>query len=256
MGAAIRMDRRRVLAWAGTGVALAVWPERLLADPSRYSPYDPHELALFADLVVVGVIRDVRLETFVVDVEERISEREPAARTLEVRKFVDWTCASRWTTYAVGQRSLFYLRRPRPKPGEDPGPTHPRVLGLGNEGECPVTGEPASARRTIHTHLYKVVWVGRESVLTGHEPENLDAYGASIRGVPIQYGDHAAAVRGLRQAFRWHGGYDSGDDARIEQVAADAEVDALAERSWFARLLVQCTRADGRLASGTPDDER
>jgi len=89
--------------------ASAVLPE--------YDRYEPFELALCAERVVTGEIQSVGASTFLLQVEERIVG-EDIPDVLEVRRFENWTCASRWTAYQ-------FVPGPRPAaPSEVPHPSY------------------------------------------------------------------------------------------------------------------------------------
>ena len=222
----------------------------MLAQPLKFTPLDVHELALHADLVIAGVIREVRPKTFVIELEEPPlgwrPEQGPVPGKLEIGQFFNWTCACRWAPYAVGQSSLFHVKLPSTTSSSDGRRAHLRVLGAGNEGECPIIRTPSSKRQTVHTYFRPTVRVGQKSILTGRGPKRLIVSEREIYGVPIDYSVHIDALEGLRRAFRWHG--DSTRlDTRIEQLLPDDDVDALARRSWVTDLLVRCGRADERL---------
>src|SRR5262245_43628187 len=104
----------------------------LLALLSSLSSFDYdrlviHELFAGADAIVLGSISGLQEQTFDLAVEEWFVGGHGQS-TLRLKRFVDWTCASRWREYSVGQRVVLFLK------GD-------RTLGAGNEGEWPVLQE-------------------------------------------------------------------------------------------------------------------
>jgi hypothetical protein len=100
--------------------------------PSRsslsYTRYKLFELAMQSDIAVYGTISALQDTTFDLQCERSvIGPKIPAV--LRVQRFEDWTCASRWSQYAVGQRVLLFLRKPS---ADWP---YPIILGSGGEGE-------------------------------------------------------------------------------------------------------------------------
>ncbi|WP_268036725.1 hypothetical protein [Algoriphagus sp. PAP.12] len=93
---------------------------------AEYEQLNLYELALYADKVVVGTIVYVDPIYFTIKVEESLTNHWGF---LKIRRFIDWTCAMRWTPYQVGQKLLFFLE-------EEEGDYFP--IGAGNEGEMPV----------------------------------------------------------------------------------------------------------------------
>jgi hypothetical protein len=98
----------------------------LISSPSSfdYNRLEIHELFAFADNIVLGSISSLEEETFVLAVEEWIVG-EPGGPTMRLKRFVDWTCATRWAEYRVGQRVLLFVREGR-------------AMGAGDEGDWPV----------------------------------------------------------------------------------------------------------------------
>ncbi len=101
----------------------------------KFAPLSLSNLCGSADLIVIGTINDVRVETFVVDVEQTVAGSSGSV-PLEVRKFANWTCARRWASYEVGQRVLLFLTR-----GAPGNPHAWRIMGAGGEGEMLVEAD-------------------------------------------------------------------------------------------------------------------
>lgn len=91
-----------------------------------YTPIPLDELILISDKIVVGEIVEVEAIYITIKVEESLTNDWGF---LKIRRFVDWTCAMRWTPYQTGQKLVFFL-------SESEGDYYP--IGAGNEGEMPV----------------------------------------------------------------------------------------------------------------------
>ncbi len=143
-----------------------------------YERYRVFELALHADIVVTGEIGAVQQETFDLRVEQRIvgGAEEPSIR---VKQFDNWTCASRWTEYAAGQRVLLFLSNPKDGVCS--------ILGGGGEGEMPLHGTDVIVRG------YRVRGFDH-----GHTPIGSE----SVSGAVIALDEITNAVRGLRATLR------------------------------------------------------
>src|SRR5262249_27393629 len=101
-------------------------------------PLKLHELYLRADLCIAGEITRVLDDTIEVQVFEH-GFGAPHDPSITVRRFRNWTCASRWSPNEVGQRCLYFLAAP-----EDGGPW--RILSGGGEGEMPLTRDRVQLR--------------------------------------------------------------------------------------------------------------
>lgn len=97
---------------------------------ARYLPPSLHVLAGASDLIVVGTIVQLDAETFELRADEVLAGEAPTGKLI-VKRFEDWTCASRWKPYAVGQREIAFLRRPAEK-----GPF--TLMSAGSEAEWEV----------------------------------------------------------------------------------------------------------------------
>lgn len=86
-------------------------------------------LIIKSELIAECKITAVQETTFDVLITE-IIKGNISERKVTISKFVNWTCASRWSTYKVGQVELLFLSK---------GLTNSwHTLGAGNEGEMPL----------------------------------------------------------------------------------------------------------------------
>ena len=92
-----------------------------------FRPISLIDLATNSDVIAGGTIREVRDETFVLEVRDPI-HGTVKGRRLTIYRFRNWVCAWREPEYAVGQHVLVFLV------GGDDGTPY-GIRGAGNEGE-------------------------------------------------------------------------------------------------------------------------
>src|ERR1700752_2278014 len=109
--------------------------------PPKYVALELHELIAYADLCFAGTIVEVDAQTISIEVET-VGFGNPEKR-VQVERFRDWTCASRWTPYEIGQRCLYFVAASK---GEE-APWH--ILSGGGEGEMPLTGDDVKVRAKL-----------------------------------------------------------------------------------------------------------
>jgi hypothetical protein len=140
--------------------------------PARfdYAPTEFVALALHASAIARGHIRTLDATRYEFEVEHWIAGANSRS-TLRVQRFQDWTCASRYEPYAVGQSFVLFAAQAEVAPGE----FEWCALGAACEGE-----------------------------------QQLDAAGVHLRGIPLEGSRHdpiplvefEAAVLGLRECVR------------------------------------------------------
>ena len=188
------------------------------------------ELATQADVIASGQIVRVDADSYDLSLEDVVLG-DALPRTLRIRKFEDWTCHQRWTSYAEGQRLLVFLER-----NPDAADSF-LVMGAGDEGELPFVGDQVVAE---HTAEFRV---------RGHEVAVHQVAGATMRGTLLSYAELAAAIRGFRAAcpeLLASGGAKPTGEARTEELGL------LARTSAIARHMVDEYRSS-RLWTGDPD---
>jgi len=97
---------------------------------ARYTPISLHELIRNSDLIVEYRIKKVYEYQILVE-KIKIIKGEINSDIILVNKFTNWTCASRWSEYKIGQQGLFFLSR-------DSSSKKWEILGQGNEGDMPI----------------------------------------------------------------------------------------------------------------------
>ncbi len=83
------------------------------------------ELIEKSELIVLGEIVEVNDSIFKVVIQDRIKS-DSLVDTLTILKFEEWTCASRYSNYSVGQRGIYFLNY---------GKKGYETMGAANEGE-------------------------------------------------------------------------------------------------------------------------
>ncbi|HTF90923.1 MAG TPA: integrin alpha [Planctomycetota bacterium] len=219
-----------IAALCGLGLLLAsaALPASLLS----YTRYRLFELALSADVVVSGEIIDVDVDTFDLRVDQAIVQALPAP-TVQVKRFKNWTCASRWTDYAAGQRVLLFLEKP-----QEAGKSY-SILGAGDEGEMPRIGSD------VLVHGYRVRACKHASYPVDSE---------SVRGTLIPFEEFRAAILGIRAQLELTTTRDPrGEETdRVVPRGPNASLEAFAETSRTARHMCGEARSSASWAGELP----
>lgn len=97
--------------------------------PAR-ADYDPTLLPNLlneASLIVEGQIVEIGKNTFKIKPIEVFKGR--ATKIIEIERFENWTCSSRFATYQLNQKAFYFLKRDK---------KNYYALGAANEGEVPI----------------------------------------------------------------------------------------------------------------------
>ncbi len=89
----------------------------------EYVPLKMYYMILTADKIVYGEIVKMSEAYFYV-IDSVDSNKE-----IKIKKYVDWTCSSRWSEYQIGQKVLLFLNQEK---------GYYKILSGGGEGEMPV----------------------------------------------------------------------------------------------------------------------
>lgn len=220
--ALIRSVRRFLL----VALALLVAGVHPSAEPS-YTRLKLFELALLSEIVVSGEISKLEETHFELAVAEVIVG-DPTLRSLRVRRFGNWTCAGRWTKYAVGQRIVLCARNWSEAPDQ---PRELHVLGAGDEGEMPFVGERVVVE---NSNGYRV---------QGFPEQKHQAAGAEITGAAIPYRELATALRSFRTLCSWESDRDGWRVRSVGPSAGIEPLEMLAQSSPVALHLVDEARS-------------
>ena len=139
----------------------------LLAATMRFfkaqADYDPTllpELIDKSDLICYGEIVTVQSETITAKAIEVIKGTNPKG-TIIIERFENWTCATRFAPYRIGQKEFFFLKRKKAF-------NRYFALGAANEGEMPVAQQK--------------VYYQNQHLSIDKSPPLLKVYGGGVRG--------------------------------------------------------------------------
>ncbi len=147
----------------------------------KYRPLELDDLLRKSDLVLHGAILSLQADTFELKVAE-VFAGQYKPQTITVRRFHDWTCASRWAPYAKDQKVLLCLKKiTEPSTGV----VSYRIRSAGGEGEMPILAKEVF----IHApHSLKV------------QNQNYSVYKGTIRACRVPLKDIKRLTQVLRKS--------------------------------------------------------
>jgi len=89
-----------------------------------------------SDLVIHGSIVAVNEHTFVLEIKETLVGHHNDSQ-IEINRFQDWTCSSRWKPYETNQEVIAFIRS-LPEPQANSYKSRYALQSAGSEGEFPV----------------------------------------------------------------------------------------------------------------------
>ncbi len=209
-------------------LSLALW--FICMAPAAWGDYDPTslvDLAGASDVIAAGKIVEVGKNTFMLQLDEVFAGKVAPGDRLEIRKFDDWTCASRWGDYQVKERLFVFLTV-----AEVDGEKEFQIRGAGDEGELPIVD------REVYVTPYR-----KEQL--GHSVEYGTAKGGRQRFVKIPYDSFRDSIKGFRKCFEIEASHEllgNGElPARfssIKQLCKDGEVAAFSGASDLNHQLI------------------
>ncbi len=213
----------------------------VLAAPAapKYLPLKFSEMVMSADLIVHGEIVVLTKETFTLEIETlvagELTAKQTESKRIEVRRFHDWTCASRWLAYSPGQEVVLFLA----KPTKD-SPFF-RILSAGGEGEMPVSTTTDAAGKTVKT--VRVRGRGTESL---EQVEQFYIGHLASRNQPkwisqATLRDLVHAIRELGKCFRIEvkNGQTHQRTFKVQKTGKQLQIDKLKAHSKIGALLVK-----------------
>jgi len=179
-------------------------------------------LATRSDLIVKGTVAELKGDFFAFEVEHVLrGSLADANRQVLVARFKDWTCATRWASYAPGQVLILFLRKLRTSE-----PILWQIIGSGGEGEVVVDAQ------TAYFHTPEGV------------KECFDLADGRFCGDSAPLDHFLAGVVEYTHLYELPSS--QGELGVISQIAKDADVDAFSERSAFNKRLIELTREPER----------
>ena len=193
------------------------------ADVARadYSVPPAYDMLGASDLVVVGKISRLQTKTFDLRVSKVIAGKT-AKRSIRVKRFRNWTCASRWTSYKVGQQVVLLLSR---KTSKSPW----LIRSGGGEGEIPVVGK--------YVYLRGLNLRGLKT-----KKHLLGSARKAVYGQRMTLARFVKLVRGYRKCYRFRVDHNQWFAVRgIRRVCSQAVLKAFSRRGKLEQALVKAT---------------
>ncbi|WP_345049357.1 hypothetical protein [Hymenobacter glaciei] len=125
-----------------------------------YEPTLLSELIETSDLIFYGEIVAIQKSTVTAKSVQRIKGVNPNSE-VAIDKFENWTCATRFAPYKVGQKAFFFLKKRKSA-------NHYFALGAANEGEI-----PAFNQKVYYQNQYLSI---------DKNPRLFKVYGGAVRG--------------------------------------------------------------------------
>ncbi len=205
----------------------------------RYTPLTLAHMAMGSGLTVHGTIVEVRAATFVLQVDSVIKgELAPAARKskrMEVARFRNWACASRWTEYKAGQEVLLFLN------ANGVTGLSPEILSGGGEGEMPVLSVADKDQETSKWVVLRGLEVHDLGTMLQLPEYSKERESSAVELTPL--------IKELREFHACFHAKDLGPDGsrrqpfQVTQLVPSERVEAFSKRSKVARQLVDGARA-------------
>lgn len=206
----------------------------LLANPeiarADYSPTQLHYMILEADLTVYGEIDSVIDNYFFLKIKNKVFG-EYNDTIIKVKKFVNWTCAQRWTEYKAGQNVFLFLVKDINKNWS--------IMSGGGEGELPIVKE------NIYLYAFYSIYMpfinfDRIDTSGKHIPKKFEVYeiyDSNFSGVKFKLDEFADAIEGIRACFQLTKGQYRTED-KIKLICTDERLNTYKSKSelnnWLA----------------------
>jgi hypothetical protein len=171
-----------------------------------YEALEIKYMAVAADLIVSGEIASVKVSTFIFKIQEHIAGKPDTVKYIEVEKFENWTCASRYSPYQAGQKALLFLKKSKNNKWY--------TMSAGNEGEARIEGNN--------------VFVWESWKYTG-----APALPAREYGTGFSLKDMIAAIKDFRSCHKTI----PGDYHSVDRTCSSAQAAAYIKRSEAHRFL-------------------
>lgn len=156
---------------------------------AEYRALDLYEMMIKAEKVVHGQITAIDSTSFTLSIEGSLTLDSGSIRVL---KFKDWSCAARWTDYAIGQKVFLFLET-----------WQGNLVSMsgGNEGELPIL------ENSVFIHGFTVPlpmplppnMMERDVIF--FEPTHFDLYGGKYFGIEWNLDDFIETIAFVRNCF-------------------------------------------------------
>ncbi|WP_133249935.1 hypothetical protein [Marinifilum breve] len=190
---------------------------------AKYRPLKLYEMVIKADKIVYGTISELDSTTLTLKIEGSLTND---SGTLKIERFEDWTCASRWTEYKIGQRVFLFLTSWKGKL---------IAMSAGNEGELPIV------KNSVFLNGFSVpvppppiplreIEINDENL--GFKLEHYNIYGDRFFGTKFKLDKFIKDISFIRKYFDFEYGTDREltnwkikcEPAKIEQRAKESDL--------------------------------
>lgn len=151
---------------------------------------DLYEMIIKAEKIVYGTIVEVDSLFFTFHIEGSLTGD---TGLLKVRRFKDWTCATRWTEYKVDQKLFLFLRTWK---------GNLTSMSAGNEGELPILNE------SVFIHGYTIPIAPPPQPPTKEikssiffKPNQIEIYGAMYYGIEWSLSNFIETTAFIRNCY-------------------------------------------------------
>ena len=153
-----------------------------------YQPRTLHELIIDSEKIVYGEIIDLDSTHFVIKIKGSLTGE---SGYLSVKKFINWTCASRWTEYEKGQNLLLFLKT---------WDNELVSMGAGNEGELPIVNNDIyiNAISLMYVNGDQNDWNNFDSTFEGIRYK---VYKGNFYGTKMELSEFIKTAQYIRQCF-------------------------------------------------------
>jgi hypothetical protein len=169
----------------------------LVPSKADYQPLSLPEMIIQAECIAYGTIQFTDDEFFTLEIENLVygSMNE---KQITVKRFVDFSCASRWAPYAPGQKVFLFLKKNTLNQWT--------ILSDGGEGELPVEDDKIYISSWYGFDLeFKVCYRTDSKGLThAYYYQAYDLYNAIYYGVEFELIEFVSAVQGLKQHCKYN----------------------------------------------------
>lgn len=182
-----------------------------------YDPLSLYEMIIKAEKIVHGTITELDSISLTLKIDGSLTSD---SGLIKVERFENWTCASRWTEYQVGQMVFMFLTTWNGKLV---------AMSGGNEGELPILNNLVF----IHGFSIPILpppppkGVKRNTDIVYFDTKHYDVYGEKYYGTKWRFKDFINSVAFIRNCFEFeYGKYHTITNWKIKCKLQEIELEA------------------------------